>query len=124
MSARRALRALVLAGFVASAPLAAAGGLSSIRQADLKQWLTYLASDELQGRQVYTEGLGMAAGYIQSHLQDWGVKPAGDAGGYLQAVRVLSVKSTSRSSVTVQVNGESRTFRDGEGVTFPRYSGG
>jgi hypothetical protein len=29
----------------------------SISQDDLRTWLTYIASDELQGRQVYTEGL-------------------------------------------------------------------
>jgi hypothetical protein len=123
MTRRRALSALLAALLTAAVPVRAAGGLSSIRPADLKQWLTYIASDELQGRQLYTEGLGLAAGYIQQHLQAWGVKPAGDAGGYLQTVRVLSVKTTSRSSVTVQVGGETRTFKDGEGVTFPRYSG-
>ena len=33
-------------------------------------------------------------------------------------------RSTSRSSVTVRVGGETRTFKDGEGVTFPRNAGG
>ncbi len=50
------------------------------RHDDLREWLTYLASDELQGRAVYTEGLGLAAGYIQTHLQDWGLSPRGDNG--------------------------------------------
>jgi hypothetical protein len=109
---------------LAAAPLAAAGGLASIKPADLKTWLTYIASDELKGRQIYSEGLGLAAGYIQAHLETWGVKPAGDQGGYLQTVRVLGVKSTSRSTLTVQAGGQSRTFKDGEGVTFPRNAGG
>jgi hypothetical protein len=90
----------------------------------LKEWLTYIASDELEGRAVFTEGLGLAAGYIQSHLRDWGVKPAGDHGTYIQTVRVLGVKATSRSSVTVQVGPDRRTFKDGDGVTFPRNAGG
>ena len=34
---------------------------------ELETWLTYLASDELQGRQVYSEGLGLAAAYIADH---------------------------------------------------------
>jgi hypothetical protein len=38
-------------------------------------------------------------------------------------VRVLGVKSTSRSTVTVSVNGESRTFADGNGITLPRNVG-
>jgi hypothetical protein len=33
----------------------------SISQDDLRTWLTYIASDELQGRLVYTEGLGWRA---------------------------------------------------------------
>jgi hypothetical protein len=118
----RAARVIV-AVLVAFAPVHAAGGLSSIDVPDLKQWLTYLASDELQGRQVYSEGQGLAAGYIQTHLQDWGVTPGGDRGTYLQTVRVLGVKATSRSSVTVQVGSERRTFKDGDGVNFPRNAG-
>jgi hypothetical protein len=120
-------RAAVLFAFVlafAVAPLAAGGGLASIKPNDLKTWLTYIASDELQGRQIYSEGLGLAAGYIQAHLEAWGLKPSGDRGGYLQAVRVLGVKSTNRSTVTVHSGAQSRTFKDGEGVTFPRNVGG
>ena len=96
----------------------------SVNEADLKQWLTYLASDELQGRRTYSEGLGLAAGYIASHLQQWGVKPAGDGGTYLQVVKVQGIKVTSNASVTVDVNGQTRTFKDGEGITFPRQMGG
>lgn len=99
-------------------------GAEAIAEADLRQWLTYLASDELQGRATFSEGLGVAAGYIAAHLAQWGVKPAGDGGTYLQAVRVRSVRTHSRASVTVQANGQTRTFRDGEGITFPRQMGG
>jgi len=95
----------------------------SISQDDLRTWLTYIASDELQGRLVYTEGIGLAAAYIADHLKEWGVKPGGDHGSYFQEVRVLGVRTKSNSSVTVTVNGQSRTFKDGEGVTFPRNQG-
>lgn len=99
-------------------------GVSAITQADLKEWLSYLASDELQGRQVYTEGLGLAGAYIADHLEDWGVKPGGDNGSYFQVVKVLGVNVKRNSRVTVTVNGQSRTFKDGEGVTFPANAGG
>src|SRR5688572_22049067 len=95
----------------------------SISQDDLRTWLTYIASDELQGRLVYTEGLGLAGAYIADHLKEWGVKPGGDRGSYFQEVRVLGVRTRSNSSVTVMVNGQTRTFKDGEGVTFPRNQG-
>ena len=61
---------------------ASKGGVNSIQPEPLKEWLTYIASDELQGRQIYTEGLGLAAAYIADHLKEWGVKPAGDNGTY------------------------------------------
>ncbi len=95
----------------------------AINTADLRTWLTYLASDGLEGRATFSAGLGLAAGYIQSHLDRWGVQPAGDGGTYLQTVRVRGVRSTSRSSLTVRVGDETRTFNDGDGVTFPRNAG-
>src|SRR3954449_6300957 len=125
-SSRRALRAWIAAWVAvatAAAATAAAAG-SSIKTQDLREWLTYIASDELQGRAVFSSGFGLAAGYIEDHLHAWGVKPAGDGGHYLQTVRVLGVKTTSRAAVTVRVNGESKTFADGAGITFPRNMGG
>ena len=89
----------------AAMAVAAAGGAASIKSQDLREWLTYISSDELQGRAVFTTGFGLAAAYIENHLHAWGVKPAGDHGSYLQTVRVLGIKTTSHSTVTVTVNG-------------------
>ena len=125
MTSRRrvCLVALVL-GLAIFPATAAAPGASGIGTSDLKEWLTYIASDELQGRGNYSLGLGLAAAYIQDHLRTWGVKPAGDAGSYLQTVRVLGVRATSHSSITVQVGRETRMFKDGDGVVFPKNVGG
>lgn len=101
------------------------GGPGSIEKSDLKEWLSYIASDELQGRALYSSGLGLAAAYVETHLRRWGTKPAGDNGvSYLQTVRVLGVKATGHSTVTIEVGGETRTFAEGEGVTFPKNVGG
>ena len=91
---------------------------------EMKQWLSYVASDDLQGREVFTEGFGLAGSYIADHLKTWGVLPAGDAGTYFQTVSVLGMRTRSNSSVTITRNGETRTFKDGAGVTFPRNQGG
>ena len=122
MRARFLIPALLLV--LGVSPLAQQKGASAINETDLKTWLTYLSSDELQGRRTYSEGLGIAAGYISAHLQQWGVKPGGDNGGYLQVVKVQGIRVNSRASVSVTVNGETRTFKDGEGVTFSRQMGG
>jgi hypothetical protein len=121
----RRIAACVLAALVGgfAPPAGAQGGAASIAAQDLETWLSYIASDELQGRDTYSAGLGLAAGYIQEHLRSWGASPEGDPGQYLQTVRVLGVKTTSRSSVTVKVGNDTRTFKDGEGVTFPPNAG-
>src|SRR5918994_7524326 len=113
----RVRRVLVPAVFLAlltagtAAQQRAGRGADAITETDLKEWLTYIASDELQGRRTYSEGLGLAAGYIASHLKEWGVKPAGDSGSYFQTVKVQGIRSNSKASVTVDVNGQSRTFK-------------
>ncbi|MBP6703314.1 MAG: M28 family peptidase [Vicinamibacteria bacterium] len=99
------------------------GGAASINAADLKAWLTQISSDEFEGRATFSEGLGLAASYIASELKAMGVKPGGDRGSYFQRVAVLGVKATSRNTVTVTVNGETRTFKDGEGITLPKNAG-
>jgi len=104
---RRVIRGWVAALVVVAAAgaTAASGGAGAIKSPDLREWLTYISSDELEGRAVFTTGFGLAAGYIADHLHAWGVKPAGDQGSYLQTVRVLGVKTNSRSTVSVTVCG-------------------
>jgi len=102
----------------------ASGGRASIASPELREWLSHIASDEFEGRATFTTGLGLAGAYIEDHLRSWNVKPAGDNGSYLQTVRVLGVKTTSHATVTVEVNGETKTFADGSGITLPRNMGG
>ncbi len=97
---------------------------SNISPDDLREWLTYLSSDQLQGRQVFTEGYGLAAQYIASRLEQWGVKPLGPNGTYLQPVSLKGYRVIRNSSVTLDVNGESKTFKHGDHVTFPANAGG
>ncbi len=91
---------------------------------DMKEWLTYLSSDELQGRQVFTEGYGLAAAYVADRLKLWGVKPLGDDGTYFENVKLKGYRVTRNSTVGVTVNGDTKTFKQGEHVTFGVNSGG
>ena len=109
----------------AQAPTPAKGvKFSQVTPAELKDYLTYLSSDQLTGRQIYTEGYGLAAGYIQEHLRKWGVKPIGENGTYLQTMKNRGYKVTRNSTVTVEVGGQTKTFKHGEHVTFSFASGG
>lgn len=94
------------------------GGRDLIKPEELKEWLSFISSDDFEGRDTFSEGLGMTAMYLASQLKSWGVKPGGPNGSYFQRVPVLSVKADNRSTVTVEVGGESRTFKHSEGATF------
>jgi hypothetical protein len=125
MSRRRALlSACAIALAMGVLPPAARGGPESIRVDDLRSWLSYIASDELAGRATYSAGLDLAAEFIEKHLRQWRLQPAGDAQSYSQTVRVQRVRATSRSTVSVQVGAVTRTYADGEGITLPRNQGG
>src|SRR3954469_13021564 len=104
-------------------PAAKGVKFSQVSEADMKEWLSYLASDELQGRQIYTEGYGAAAQYIADHLKAWGVKPIGDNGSYFQVVKLKGYKVTNNSSVTVSGADGTKTFKNGDHVTFATNAG-
>ena len=91
---------------------------SSLAPEALREWLTVISSDEFEGRATFSPGLDKAAAYISARLKEAGVRPGGDDGSYIQSVAVQTVRSTNRSSLTIEVNGESRVFRNGEGVSF------
>jgi len=118
--------AIVSVTVMAQAPEPAKGvKYARITADELKEWLGYLASDELQGRQVFTEGYGLAASYVADHLKAWGVKPVGDDHSYYEGVRIRGYKVTRNSSVTVTAaNGTSTTFKHGDHVTFAAGPGG
>jgi Peptidase family M28 len=126
MSFRRTTAICIQVVLIATSILAypaANGGRNLIKADEMQEWLTYLSSDELEGRSTFSEGLGLAAAYIAAQLQTWGVRPGGDGGSYFQRVRVLGVKSSSHSTITVSTRGQTRTFKHGDGVIFARNVG-
>ena len=118
-----ALQLALVASLTAGLAFAGNGGREQIKAEEMKEWLTYFASDEFEGRGTFTEGLGLAAGYLAAQLKAFGVKGGGPNGSYFQRVAVLGVKSDNRSTVTVEVNGQTRTFKNREGITFPANVG-
>ncbi len=53
------------------------GNAESISENELKVYLYFLASDQLEGRNLPSRGFDTAALYIASHLAEWGLKPGG-----------------------------------------------
>ena len=93
----------------------------AISGGDLKEWLSYIASDELRAGTCST-GLGLAAGYIENHLRLWNAKPPVMPDRFYRRFEHSASSPPTRSTLTVEVSGQTRTFTDGDGVTFPRKS--
>lgn len=53
------------------------GNSNSITEEELKIYLYFLASDQLEGRNLPSRGYDTAALYVASHLAEWGLKPGG-----------------------------------------------
>ncbi|HEY8561115.1 MAG TPA: M28 family peptidase [Pyrinomonadaceae bacterium] len=71
-------------GGATGATAARFGNTDGISAQQLRNYLEFIASDELEGRDTPSRGLDIAAMYIADHLRAWGVKPAGDKGSYFQ----------------------------------------
>lgn len=66
---------------------------STITEEDLKDYISILASDALEGRETGTRGQRMAAAFIKSHFMEWGLEgPVKDnnSQGYYQRVPLYS----------------------------------
>jgi hypothetical protein len=119
------LAAVVPGRILAEGPQTARGvKYAQIDTAGMKEWLTYLSSDELQGRQIFTEGYGLAASYVSDHLKTWGLTPLGTDHTYFEDVALKGYRVTRNSTVTVIAGGTTQTFKHGTHVTFPFNSGG
>ncbi len=93
---RRFTALLILAVFLLGTPSTFAqkakpaapyfGNVEGVTAKQLKDYLTFIASDELEGRDTPSRGLDIAAMFIAQHLSSWGIKPAGDNGSFFQKV--------------------------------------
>src|SRR6185437_12500694 len=57
------------------------GNADSINEEELKIYDYFLASDQLEGRNLPSRGYDTAALYVASHLAEWGLKPGGSTSG-------------------------------------------
>ncbi len=82
------------------------GNTDGITAAQLRNYLEFIASDELEGRDTPSRGLDIAAMYIAQHLKTWGIKPAGDNGTYFQKFPLKRHK-IDPSGTNLQLNNQS-----------------
>jgi hypothetical protein len=58
----------------------------SITAAQLRDYLFFVASDEMEGRDTPSRGLDLTAKFLATMVSRWGLKPAGDNGTYFQKI--------------------------------------
>ncbi|HEX8650963.1 MAG TPA: M20/M25/M40 family metallo-hydrolase [Pyrinomonadaceae bacterium] len=70
-----------------------------VRVETIREVTSRLASDEMQGRGTATPGGEKAARYLAERFAKLGLKPLGDAGTYLQAIKFRSSQMLPESSI-------------------------
>jgi Peptidase family M28 len=126
---KRRSRALALIGALAlvSASVAAqrkdspaSGNVEGVTAAQMKDYLTLIASDEMEGRDTPSRGLDLTAKYLASQLSRWGLKPAGDAGSYFQRIALRRSKIDAPRTFA-EINGQA--FNYGEDFLASVFAG-
>jgi len=75
--------------------------VDTLNAAQLKDYLSFIASDEMEGRDTPSRGLDTTAKFLAMNLSRWGFKPAGDDGSYFQKI-VLSRDLVDKAETRVE----------------------
>ncbi|HJZ80977.1 MAG TPA: M28 family peptidase [Pyrinomonadaceae bacterium] len=89
----------------AAAALLAARGGDTISAAQLKGYLSFIASDEMEGRDTPSRGLDTVAKFIALNLGRWGFKPYGDDGTFFQKIALRREALEATKSIA-EINGQ------------------
>ncbi len=85
----------------------------------IRQLTTRLSSKEFEGRGTGQAGADRAANYLAAHFTKLGLKPGGDNGTYLQAIKFKSAMVLATSSATV---GDTVLKHGADYVLLPPYT--
>lgn len=96
------------------------GNVETITGAKLKDYLYFVASDEMEGRSTPSRGLDLTAKFIALNLKRWGLKPVGTDGTFFQKFG-LQQRQLLPEKTSVSVNGQS--FKIGEDYMAQPYPG-
>lgn len=100
------------------------GNVEGITAAQLKDYLYFVASDEMEGRNTPSRGLDLTAKFLAMNMSRWGYKAAGSDGTFLQKIALIS-RSVAPEQSSASVGGQS--FKIGEdfiALPFPGSASG
>ena len=97
---------------VSSLSVASAKRVERTQAQHYLEHVKYLAGPELQGRGAGTPGLDLASKYIANQLRQFGLRPAGDTGTYLQPFQVtVTAKPGKNNQLSLARDSGSRTLQ-------------
>jgi Zn-dependent M28 family amino/carboxypeptidase len=82
-------------------PGAAFAALQTINPEHIRWHVRYLSHDLLEGRGTGQRGGDIAAEYIATQFAEYGLKPAGDNGSYLQKVPLVGITTLAESQFSL-----------------------
>jgi PA domain. len=77
----------------------------------LSNWLHFVASDAMAGRDTPSMGLDVTAEFLKMNLQKWGFKPAGDNGTFFQTM-AMTRESIDADKTLVTLGGQTYKLND------------
>lgn len=83
----------------------------NITKEQLSDYLYFVASDEMEGRDTPSRGLDTTAKFIGMNLSRWGFKPAGDNGTFYQKIALKS-DNVDTAKTMLEVGGQKFKYAD------------
>jgi hypothetical protein len=88
----------------AAAAVTTQRGVDTISANQIKDYLTFIASDEMEGRDTPSRGLDTTAKFLALNLARWGLKPAGDTWSFFQRIDLRRDRADN-GQTKVEING-------------------
>ena len=82
---------------------------ANITAQQMRDYLYFIASDEMEGRDTPSRGLDTTAKFIGMNLSRWGFKPAGDNGTFYQKI-ALRRETIDPAATKMSVDGKNLVF--------------
>ncbi len=76
-------------------------GFYDLGEPEIRAWLEFLASAEVEGRGTGQRGYAVAARYIASMLQSWGIEPGAADGTYLQKFELVQRRGLQKARLKI-----------------------
>ena len=110
--------ATIVAASCAFPVLAQEKGANSITANELRKHLSFIASDELEGRDTPSVGLKTAARYIAAHMESYGLKSLMPDGSYMQRIDLPVTSLDTQRTILTLINSD-----DEHELRFPQEFG-